>query len=445
MNPYEYLSEFKKYGKKGGFKPGLERVKKILSYFDNPQDKVDYIHIGGSNGKGSTVAIISSILREAGYQVGTYISPPLVHFNERFSINGKPISTKDLSLIVKRLKEVFDDPSTDIDKEDPSFFEIITVIAFVYFYEKNIDIGILEVGLGGRLDATNIIKKPLISIITNISYEHAEILGPRIKDIAYEKAGIIKENIPIITGAENEEALKVFRKIAQEKNSKLIVLNPNKMYNVVEKSLQHQIINLDYKDKILMNIKLNILGKHQIKNSALAVKSLEFLPERYPVDEDDITEGLKKCKWPGRLEVLKQDPDIILDGAHNVDGMQRLIEFLRDNIDKNKKILFILSILKEKEYKKMLTLIKELENEIELIITKNNNERSLNPIIIQEYADKLNINNIVCGDIYTSVKKANNILSENDVLCITGSLYTVAEARFYIYLLVEGGLDNGKK
>ena len=445
MNPYEYLSEFKKYGKKGGFKPGLERVKKILSYFDNPQDKVDYIHIGGSNGKGSTVAIISSILREAGYQVGTYISPPLVHFNERFSINGKPISTKDLSLIVKRLKEVFDDPSTDIDKEDPSFFEIITVIAFVYFYEKNIDIGILEVGLGGRLDATNIIKKPLISIITNISYEHAEILGPRIKDIAYEKAGIIKENIPIITGAENEEALKVFRKIAQEKNSKLIVLNPNKMYNVVEKSLQHQIINLDYKDKILMNIKLNILGKHQIKNSALAVKSLEFLPERYPVDEDDITEGLKKCKWPGRLEVLKEDPDIILDGAHNVDGMQRLIEFLRDNIDKNKKILFILSILKEKEYKKMLTLIKKLENEIELIITKNNNERSLNPIIIQEYADKLNINNIVCGDIYTSVKKANNILSENDVLCITGSLYTVAEARFYIYLLVEGGLDNGKK
>lgn len=443
MNPYEFINQFKKYGKKGGFKPGLKRVKKLLSYFDNPQDKVDSIHIGGSNGKGSTAAILRSILMEAGYVVGTYISPPLVHFNERFTINKIPISTVDLQSIVSRLKEVFEDKNKDINLKEPSFFEIITVIAFIYFYEKDIDIGLLEVGLGGRLDATNIIKNPLLSIITNISCEHAEILGPKIEDIAYEKSGIIKEKTPIISGVDNNKALQVIKNTASKKESELVTLNSLNNYDILKKGLNYQTVNLEFKSKTLKNVRLNILGSHQVKNAALALKSLEYLPQKYKIKEEDIYKGLSKCSWPGRLEVINRKPDIILDGAHNEDGMRRFIDFLKENISIEKKIIFILSILKEKNYKGMLDLINNIKNETEIIITKNNNERSLPPTQIKKYVDELKIKNAIYPDIYNSVKTAKDMLKAQDVLCVTGSLYTVSEARFYLHLVLEGGFNNG--
>ena len=443
MNPYDFLAKFKKYGKKGGFKPGLKRVKKLLYYLDNPQDKINYIHIGGSNGKGSTVAILKSILRKAGYKVGAYISPPLVHFNERFTVNDQPINTKDLKDIVLKLQEIFEDPKKDIDIEDPSFFEIITVVAFEYFYQKQVDIGIMEVGLGGRLDATNAIKKPLLSIITNISYEHADILGPKIEDIAFEKAGIIKKGVPIITGSDNKKALQVFEKISNERKANLVILNLDNKYDVLHKDLSYQTFNLDLPEKHFKNLKLNILGNHQIKNAALTIQALQYLPEEYEIKREHISEGLLNCRWPGRLEVMAKNPTIILDGAHNVDGVKRLVEFLKENISKDKKIYFLISILKDKDYQEMLKLINTLQTPKEFAITKNQNERSLKPLKIKEYADSLNIANKVYDDIYQAVKGTENILNKEDVFCITGSLYTVSEARFYTYLLKEGGLTDG--
>jgi dihydrofolate synthase/folylpolyglutamate synthase len=443
MDPYEFLSQFKKYGKKGGFKPGLTRVKKLLSYLDNPQDKINYIHIGGSNGKGSTVAILKSILREAGYKVGAYISPPLVHFNERFTVDDKPINTKDLNDIVTKLKEIFDDPTKDIDIEDPSFFEIITVVAFEYFYQQQVDIGLLEVGLGGRLDATNAIKQPLLSIITNISYEHADILGPKIEDIAFEKAGIIKKGVPIITGSDNKKALQVFKKISNERNAKLVILDTDNKYDILHKDLSYQTFNLDLPEKYFENLKLSILGNHQIKNAALTIQALQHLPEEYEIKREHISQGLINCRWPGRLEVMAKNPTIILDGAHNVDGVKRLVEFLKENISKDKKIYFLISILKDKDYQEMLKLIKTLENPKEFAITKNQNERSLKPLKIKKYADILKIANKVYDDIYQAVKGTENLLNKEDIFCITGSLYTVSEARFYTYLLKEGGLTDG--
>jgi len=443
MNPYDFLSQFKKYGKKGGFKPGLKRVKKLLSYLDNPQDKINYIHIGGSNGKGSTVAILKSILKEAGYKVGAYISPPLLHFNERFTVNDQPINTKDLKDIVLKLQEIFEDPTKDIDIKEPSFFEIITVVAFEYFYQKQVDIGLLEVGLGGRLDATNAIKKPLLSIITNISYEHADILGPKIEDIAFEKAGIIKKGVPIITGADNNDALQVFKKISNERNSNLVILDLENKYEVLHKNLNHQTFNLDLPEKYYKNLKLNILGSHQIKNAALTIQALQYLPEEYEIKSEHISEGLLNCRWPGRLEVIAKDPTIILDGAHNVDGVKRLVEFLKENISKDKKIYFLISILKDKDYQEMLKFINTLQNPKELVITKNQNERSLKPLKIKKYAELLKIANKVYVDIYQAVKGTENLLDKEDVFCITGSLYTVSEARFYTYLLKEGGLTDG--
>ncbi|MCF8000264.1 MAG: bifunctional folylpolyglutamate synthase/dihydrofolate synthase [Halanaerobiales bacterium] len=446
MNPYEFISQFKKYGKKGGFKPGLERVKKILSYLDNPQDKVNYIHIAGSNGKGSTAAMLTSILKNAGYKVGTYISPPLVHFNERFKINNIPISTKELEVIVSRLEEIFKDPQYDLSIEEPSFFEIITVIAFLHFYERKIDIGILEVGLGGRLDATNVIKNPLISIITNISYEHAEILGPKIEQIAFEKAGIIKYGSPVITAETNKKVLKVFEKKAAEKNSELIKFNYKKEAEFIKKSLEKQIFNIKYENNKLKHLKLNILGEHQIKNAGLAIRALESLPTKYPVKIEDIYKGLEECRWPGRLEMVQRDPDIILDGAHNEDGMKRLVEFLNQNVSSSKKIIFLLSILKDKNYKKMIDLINNLENKnLEIYITANKNERTLKPSEINKYVKLKKIKSNVYPNIYTTLKEMNKNLVEDDLVCITGSLYTVAEARFYIYLLSGGGLENGQE
>lgn len=445
MNPYDFISQFKKYGKKGGFNPGLKRVKKILSYLDNPQDKVDYIHIGGSNGKGSTAAILTSILQNAGYKVGTYISPPLVHFNERFKINNNPISTKELNSIVDKLKEIFENPKYDININQPSFFEIITVIAFMYFYDKKIDIGVLEVGLGGRLDATNVIKKPLISIITNISYEHADILGPKIEQIAFEKAGIIKPDSPIITAENNKKVIKVFEEKATENNSKLITLDYEKEIELLNKSLDKQVFNIYYKNNKLTRLKLNILGEHQVKNAGLVIKALESLKE-HSVKPGTIYKGLKECEWPGRLEVVQRKPDILLDGAHNEDGMKRLVEFLKQNISSRKRVIFLLSILKDKNYKKMIEELNSLDNKnLEIFITANQNERSLKPEKINEYVQNKKIKSRVCPDIYTSIKEINNNLKKDDLVCITGSLYTVAEARFYLFLLSEGGLENGQE
>lgn len=443
MNPYQFLSQFKKYGKKGGFQPGLGRVNKLLSYLDNPQDKVDYIHIGGSNGKGSTAAILTSIFKAAGFKVGTYISPPLIHFNERFKVNDVPITSGELKGIVSELEEIFFDPDKDIKIEEPSFFEVITVIAFQYFYKKEIDLGILEVGLGGRLDATNVIKRPLLSIITNISYEHADILGPRIKDIAFEKAGIIKKGVPIITGAENNEALKVFKKISAQRKAKLTILDESTNYELIDKDIEQQTFNLKYDNKIFKNMKLNILGRHQVKNAALAIRSIELLPKKYKITRENIYKGLARCRWPGRLEIINRNPDIILDGAHNVDGVKRLVEFLDDNIEKNKKIFFLISILKDKDYKEMINIINTLNHKKEFAITKNQNERSLNPNLLKNYADSLKIKSEIYYDIYEAVKKTYKILNRNNLLCITGSLYTVSEARFSTYLLTKGGLKNG--
>jgi len=439
MNPYKYIQKFKKYGKKGGFKPGLSRVKKLLSYFDNPQDKVDYIHIGGSNGKGSTAAILSSIYKEAGYRVGTYISPPLIHFNERFRINKKPISTEELSGIIDSLKKIFDDPEKNIDIDEPSFFEIITVIAFIYFAQKDIDIGILEVGLGGRLDATNVIKKPLISVITNISCEHADILGPNIEDIAYEKSGIIKKDRPIITGELKPEALKVLQKRAFKKNSKFIVVNNKNNLKISKKNMKYQLFDLEYKSEVLQDLKLKILGDHQFKNTFLALKAVELLTEKYDIKKEVIYRGLRKCRWPGRLEVMGRDPYIILDGAHNVAGMEMLVEFLKKNKETGQKIIFLISILKDKDYKEMINLIYKLSN-VEFIITANQNERSLKPELIQKYVADLGLKSNIHHNIYSAVKKLKKIAAAEDLVCITGSLYTVAEARFYVKLLIEGGL-----
>lgn len=446
MNPYKFISQFKKYGKKGGFNPGLKRVKKILSYLDNPQDKVDYIHIGGSNGKGSTAAILTSILKNAGYKVGTYISPPLVHFNERFRVNNNPISTKDLNSIVIKLKEIFEKPQYEISIEEPSFFEIITVIAFMYFYESKIDIGILEVGLGGRLDATNVIKNPLISIITNISYEHADILGPKIEQIAFEKAGIIKSGSPIITAEKNEKVLKVFEEKAAEKNSKLITFDYKKEIELLKKSLEKQSFNIYYENNKLKQLELNILGEHQIKNAGLVIKALEYMPKRYSVKTCAIYKGLKKCRWPGRLEMVRRSPDILLDGAHNEDGMKRLVEFLNENVSSSKKIIFLLSILKDKNYKEMIEIINSLDNKkLEIVVTANQNERSLKPENINEYVQQKKLKSSIYPDIYTSIKEISKNLEKDDLVCVTGSLYTVAEARFYLFLLSKGGLENGKK
>ncbi len=443
MNPYEFLSQFKKYGKKGGFQPGLSRVNKLLSYLDNPQDKVNYIHIGGSNGKGSTAAILTSIFKEAGFKVGTYISPPLVHFNERFRVNEIPITTNELKEIVSELKDIFADPAKDIKIEEPSFFEIITVIAFQYFYKKEVEVGILEVGLGGRLDATNAVSRPLLSIITNISYEHADILGPEIKDIAFEKAGIIKKGVPVITGAENKEALDVFKKIAAQSKAKLTIMEKAANYELIDKNLEQQTFNLRYNEKTFEDIKLNILGEHQVKNAALALRSLDLLPARYKINKDKIYLGLTRCRWPGRLEIINRNPNIILDGAHNVDGMKRLVQFIDDNIEKDKKLFFLISILKDKDYREMFNIINTLDHKMELAITRNQNERSLKPALLKNYADTLNIKNKVYNNIQEAVKQTYKTVDEDDTFCITGSLYTVAEARFFTHLLIEGGLKDG--
>src|SRR3989339_964970 len=315
----DYIYNLKGSEYKGNFNLSLGNVKVLLRKLGNPEKSLKVIHVAGTNGKGSVCAMIASILREAGYKVGMYTSPHLKDFRERFLINGVKISEKELVRYFAKVKPFV---------TNQTFFEVITAMAFLYFNDKNVDFLVLEVGMGGRLDATNVVN-PLVSVITNIGLEHQDYLGNTVEKIAYEKAGIVKEGKPVVTGASGA-ALNVIKKVAKERNAPLSLVKP------------------------IRKIPLRLKGDFQRINASIVWETIKVLNKEYnlKVNNSKIKKGLLKTKWPGRLEFISSN--VLVDCAHNPEAVKALKKELI-KIKKNyKKIYLIIAMLKDKDYKTML-------------------------------------------------------------------------------------------
>lgn len=370
---------------KFGIKLGLSNIQGLLKDLGHPEDYLDFIHVAGTNGKGSVCAMISSVLQKQGYKVGMYTSPHLVDFTERIQINNERISKKDLTKLVKKI-------SPHITSH--TFFEAVTALAFQYFKEKKVDFVVAEVGMGGRLDATNAIK-PLISVITNISLEHKEYLGDTIEKIAFEKAGIIKKGVPCVTAATGE-ALDVIKDICSKRKSKLSVVRLNK------------------------NIKTNLNGYFQLINASTCLKVIDALRNLgFDIFDSSISKGLMKVVWPARMHFIYKN--VLLDCAHNpaaVGVLAKEIKKLKYN-----NLILLTGILKDKNIKEMTAKLAPMADHI--IITKPNINRAADPKHIAKFIKK---DCSIMPDVKVALNFARSITKKNDLLLITGSIYTVGEA-----------------
>ncbi len=405
-----------------GIKLGLTTIRKMLKGLGSPEKEIKCIHIAGTNGKGSVASYIASILCEAGYKTGLYTSPHLVKFNERICINGQQVTDKEVVEAYQAVKAV------DCGKREPTFFEHTTAMAFYLFKKKKTDWAIIETGMGGRLDATNVLK-PKLSIVTNISVEHKTYLGNTISEIAYEKAGIIKRKIPVITGVKQQRALDQVRKATDEKSAPLYILgdafktrrdnNGGFTYYGMEKKWE--------------NLSVGLSGDHQIENATLAVAACEVISRRIAkIKYEDVKKGLVNTKWPGRLEKVKDNPLIILDGAHNLSAARNLSKYISANL-KNRNITMVVGMLDDKPCELMLKALLPAGSSI--ILTSPKIDRSL-PCeeLLKLTKGIVATNGLVkkitsIPDVAEAVKFAIKTAAPNDAVIIAGSLYVVGEAK----------------
>lgn len=410
-----WLYSFEKHG----IKLGLERIEYICKMLGNPQNNYHIIHVGGTNGKGSVCKYVSSVLSYAGYTTGVYTSPHIQRFSERFVIDCDEISEIEIILLVEKLKPIVEEMQTNGNM--PTFFEITTAMAFEYFYNKKVDYALIEVGLGGRFDATNIVKS-MVSVITNVTLEHQDRLGDTVEEIAFEKAGIIKENIPVITGAE-KNALEIVKKIASEKNSPLTVVD-KKMWGKKDGGVDWQSFTIhgNLKDYV---VKTHLPGVFQGENLALSLMCIEALELKgVYITEDNIKEGIENTTNPGRMEIVSFEPVILLDGAHNIAGMQ----MLKDSIEKDfvyEKLILVIGILSDKNVKEIIDIIDPISDTT--IVTKPKNNRASDPEKLKDFLKSKPVT--VKDSVSEAVEYAKKIANKKDIIVITGSLFTVGEAR----------------
>lgn len=422
----KYIKETAKFGSKYG----LERTEKILEFLGNPHKHIKTIHVAGTNGKGSTTAMLTSILMDAGYNVGTYISPYIEEFEERIQINRNNIPKEELAEVVTEVSKAVS-KVVDLGYINPTEFEIITCAGFLYFHKKNIDYAVIEVGLGGRLDSTNVIT-PILSIISSISLDHTQILGDTLDKIAYEKAGIIKENVPVILFPQEKVAEDVIEKTCREKNSKLIKV-PRDISEYVAvtsntlegKEIKTQQINL--KNEYIDSYELSLLGKHQILNSTVVVYAArELMNLGIKISKDNIVNGLKSVQWPGRLEIMKNNPLVVIDGAHNIDGIKKLTESI-DLYFKYNKLILILGILADKQVEDMIETIAPKAERI-ISVTPHSDRAELAEDLKIEI-EKLGVSCEAIDSYEEAYKKALSYCNDDDLLLISGSLYMIGDMR----------------
>jgi dihydrofolate synthase/folylpolyglutamate synthase len=424
QDAYDWLCSFDKYG----WIFGLERIIVLLEQLGNPHEELKVIHVAGTNGKGSVCKYVSSILQKAGYSVGLYLSPHVERFSERIIVNNKEISNEDFACLVSQVRPVVD----AMKKQDitPTFFEIVTALAFLYFKNCTVDYAVVEVGLGGRFDATNVVH-PLVSVITNISLEHTDILGKDVASIAFEKAGIIKDHVPAVSAAVGDARVTIDR-VSKERNAPITWIDhtlwKRKSY---QGRYQEFMIQGSFKD---YSVKTSMLGEHQGENIALAIAAVEQLQMGgVYLTDSDIQDGIEAATHPGRMEIISEEPLILLDGAHNPAGMSMLAKTLREDFSDHRLVL-VLGMLKDKDLKTMVSTIVPLSDVI--IVTKSGNPRAADPQQLKKIIEGFDVNRtmLVVDSIPHAIDHAKRIAKQKDLICVTGSLFTVGEARRYVLL-----------
>lgn len=405
-----------------GRKPGLSRTLELLEKVGNPHKKLKYVHITGTNGKGSTAAMVASVLAAAGLKTGLSTSPHLWTFHERFQVNGVPIPDEALGRIAERVIAAgkgMDDPATE--------FELMTAVGMLYFLEAGCDIVVLEVGLGGRLDSTNVIPAPEAAVITNIGLEHTAELGNTRALIAAEKAGIIKPGCNAVLYRQSREVEEVVERTCRELNVPLASTAPEEL-ELVSSTLEGQAFT--YRGEGPYRIPL--LGEHQRYNAAVALETLRILRRRgWNIPEEAVKAGLERTVWPGRLELVRRNPDVILDGGHNPQCMEALGKALRE-LYPNRKLIFLTGVLADKDYPAMMGEILPLAKEFYTITPDS--ERAMSAADLAAWLEGRGAKAIPCESTREGVDRALAAAGPQDVVCATGSLYMIGEVRHLLGL-----------
>jgi dihydrofolate synthase / folylpolyglutamate synthase len=409
----EYLFGLQKYG----IKFGLSKTSNLMKSFGNPHHGQVYVHIAGTNGKGSVAALLETILINSGLKVGFYSSPHLVRFTERFRINKQEIKPDLVARVVEELRGVID------TRHPPTFFEVTTAMALIYFAREMTDISIMEVGMGGRLDATNIVR-PIISVITNISLEHQFFLGRRLIDIAGEKAGIIKRGVDLVTAATQPSVIKLFKDICAKKKAPFWRVGEHARFRKNGRVLNYYGIKHTFK-----GLELGLLGRFQARNAALSLAVTELLEMKgYDISSQNIRDGLKHTTWPGRMHVVSRKPLTILDGAHNPGAIRELASTLERDF-KYGRLILVLGIMGDKDIDKM---IKTIVSKADFVIyTRPDYYRSADPAGLRDAAKPLGKPGEIIRKIPDALNRAKEMAGPQDLILICGSLFTVGEAMAY--------------
>jgi dihydrofolate synthase/folylpolyglutamate synthase len=369
--------------------------------------------------------MLASIFHSSGFKVGLFTSPHLLSFEERIRINGSAVPRDKLCSLVEKIKPISEEMVKSGEFEHPTFFETATAMALKHFSDENVDYAVVEVGLGGRLDATNVVT-PLVSVITTIALDHTHVLGTSLEEVTREKAGIIKPRVPVVVGIEDEVPLAIMRKICEERKSEMYLLKELASPHLKESNLDGHLFDLELGDAVYNNLKINLLGRHQLKNAQTAAATLHILRKQgIIIKEEDVRSGFKNTRWPGRLEIVRKNPTVILDCAHNPAGMKALRGALNELFG-GKKLTLVIGIMRDKD---IPGIIKEIAIGADnIIVTKPEFERAAEPGIIESEVRRYCKDVIVIEKVAAAVNYAIKNALEEDVICITGSIFNVAEA-----------------
>ncbi|AYG00318.1 bifunctional folylpolyglutamate synthase/dihydrofolate synthase [Lactococcus allomyrinae] len=409
---------------KFNIRPGLSRVAALLKLLGNPENELSMIHIAGTNGKGSTVAFTRSIFMQAGLKVASFTSPFIETFGERMSINAQPIPDDKLVYYVKLIKPLVEKLDTDEQLSGITEFEIITAMAFKYFADESVDVAVIEVGLGGLLDSTNVIT-PVVSGITTIGLDHIDILGSTLEEIAAQKAGIIKPGIPVVTGNVVHEALQVILETARKNVARLYQFKYD--YRVELEENEH--FDFYSSGQIIEDIEKSLTGLHQVENAAMAIELSLVYADKVGISltVQQIREGIKKAYWPARMEKLGENPLVLLDGAHNVHAMERLLQNLKTEFC-GKKITIIFSAINTKDIAQMVKMLQTVENS-RLILTTFDYPKALH---LEDFRYLEDDDVELAPSWQLALVRMKKMLKEDEVLLITGSLYFSSQVREFL-------------
>ncbi|MFC1931230.1 bifunctional folylpolyglutamate synthase/dihydrofolate synthase [Chloroflexota bacterium] len=407
----------------------LRRIEMLLERLGNPQEAAKSIHIAGTKGKGSTAAMIASILIRAGYETGLYTSPHLLSVRERIQINDMHIGEDDFARLVTLMKPEVEAVNNSGAFGELTTFELLTALAFAYFKEMKVDYQVLETGLGGRLDATNVVKKPDVCVITSISFDHTDVLGDTLAKIAVEKAGIIKTGGTVVCSPQLPEAMAVIERVCREREVRLVRVSGDVIWQC--QTISHEGQSFQLRGMIgEYNLNLPLLGEHQLENAATAVVAAEVLNEMgAKVSSASIATGLAKVRWPGRLQILQRKPWVVVDGAHNADSAKRLVKALKGYFDFSRLIL-VFGASSDKNIAGMVAELASLPDEV--IVTRSRHPRAIPAERLVNELSKKGVIPEVTENVAAAVELAMTKSASGDLVCATGSLFIVAEVMEYM-------------